>query len=821
MVTVSTRNIDLTFVNEMAENRGLITQWRADEENNADSDHHAISFAITQRDEEVIQNLITARFNWKSLDKEKYQTRLRELFSNENEKYETDFEPILLRVLGTHTKEELDRAATFVQDAMTEAATVSTRPARPSKASKPWWNEELSILAKERRRAKAEAKREAGLRGGCCSVETANTLKHARAVFDRKFKEERKGFTNERIANANATNYWGLVSWTRRTRQYRSPPIRREDSNETAITHPEKCNILRATLLPPPPMIPNPPQIDLDARPEDIPWKDITRNEVRTAVFKAAPDNAPGPSGITGRAIHSAWPIIHEEIFQLIRACTYTGHHPAPFRQSICVILQKPKKPDYSSPKAYRPIQLLEVLGKVIERIQAERLAHYAVEHKLIPPSHFGGLKSKSAEDALLASFHDIEAACNLGLATSVLTFDISGFFNNVSHPVLLETLRTKNIPLPLVKWVESFLSERQTAICLDGIRDEMKPTRTGIPQGSCVSPILAAYLTSPLSEAIHESTKISNLPTEMAKRAKNDKAVDTKLWLYVDDGKLHVASEDVETNSLILGRALTIVESWMKQRGMKLDPDKSELIHHSRSPRHKVQCDTPVMVPSQEGPPRRIDPSPTIRWLGVIFDTGLSFDAHIKMATEKAKKAADAFEVVGNSISGLDPIHRRLLFIGAIRPMLTYASTVWWRGTKRPSRSPIQSPERRPSKGHWSLSNHPNQRTRGPSVYPTHPYPPRPPKRQSSTPPQHARRATPPDPPTTRPQTTPHPAIPSPSPIREAPFPYPSPTNWNTRETQGRESRESEKMHEAVGYQRENDRRRRTDRPNDGSPMA
>jgi hypothetical protein len=49
----------------------------------------------------------------------------------------------------------------------------------------------------------------------------------------------------------------------------------------------------------------------------------------------------------------------------------------------------------------------------VIERIQAERLSYYAVKHNLIPPTHFGGVKGKSTEDALLASMHDIEAALN------------------------------------------------------------------------------------------------------------------------------------------------------------------------------------------------------------------------------------------------------------------------------------------------------------------------------------------------------------------------------------------------------------------------
>lgn len=69
------------------------------------------------------------------------------------------------------------------------------------------------------------------------------------------------------------------------------------------------------------------------------------------------------------------------------------------------------KKPDYSLPNAYCPIQLLEVLGKVLERIQAEQLAYWSVKLNVTPALHFGGVKGKSAEDAILVAVHDIQAA--------------------------------------------------------------------------------------------------------------------------------------------------------------------------------------------------------------------------------------------------------------------------------------------------------------------------------------------------------------------------------------------------------------------------
>ena len=143
------------------------------------------------------------------------------------------------------------------------------------------------------------------------------------------------------------------------------------------------------------------------------------------------------------------------------------GFHPRIFHDLMTVILQKPGKPDYSIPKAYRPIQLLEVFGKVMERIQARRISYYLLKNNLTSPHQSGGVRGRSAEDIFLAILHDIESSLNRQMTSSMLTFDISGFFNNMSHPVLINRLRELRIPLPTVKWVDSFLRDRRTVVCL------------------------------------------------------------------------------------------------------------------------------------------------------------------------------------------------------------------------------------------------------------------------------------------------------------------------------------------------------------------
>jgi len=140
-------------------------------------------------------------------------------------------------------------------------------------------------------------------------------------------------------------------------------------------------------------------------------------------------------------------------------------------------------------------------MGKWIEKVIATRLLYYATKHRLIPLNQFSAMPGKSTTDAALCLAHDIYAANNPNLFTSLVTFDITGYFDNVNHNRLLSVLRNKGIPLPICKWAQSFVSRQETRIRMDGFTDGARAVRTGCPQGSPVSGVLANYYSTPLHE--------------------------------------------------------------------------------------------------------------------------------------------------------------------------------------------------------------------------------------------------------------------------------------------------------------------------------
>ena len=97
-------------------------------------------------------------------------------------------------------------------------------------------------------------------------------------------------------------------------------------------------------------------------------------------------------------------------IINIADACINLGHWPKYFKVSTTVVIPKPNKTSYNTPKAFRPIVLLNTLGKLIEKVIADRLQYLVASNDFIHPSQLGGLKYKSTSDAGIALTHIIRS---------------------------------------------------------------------------------------------------------------------------------------------------------------------------------------------------------------------------------------------------------------------------------------------------------------------------------------------------------------------------------------------------------------------------
>ena len=130
-----------------------------------------------------------------------------------------------------------------------------------------------------------------------------------------------------------------------------------------------------------------------------------------------------------------------DEFVAIIRASIKFGIHHPMWKTSAVVVIPKAKKPSYADPKAWRPIQLLECFGKLVEKIMACRIIFELSKHNLTPLQQFGGRSNSSCYDAVITVLHNIQTAKKSKMVSSFLMVDIKGFFDHIHHNRLIHVL--------------------------------------------------------------------------------------------------------------------------------------------------------------------------------------------------------------------------------------------------------------------------------------------------------------------------------------------------------------------------------------------
>lgn len=129
--------------------------------------------------------------------------------------------------------------------------------------------------------------------------------------------------------------------------------------------------------------------------------QEVVAEEIISILKTLAPDKAPGPDGIPNRFLRECREVLAEPLAKLFQDCLQRSYHPIPLRHSRTVVLRKPQKPAYDVAKAYRPIALLNTLGKVLEKVVARRISALAEEHNLLPATQMGARPGRSTITAL------------------------------------------------------------------------------------------------------------------------------------------------------------------------------------------------------------------------------------------------------------------------------------------------------------------------------------------------------------------------------------------------------------------------------------
>ena len=207
--------------------------------------------------------------------------------------------------------------------------------------------------------------------------------------------------------------------------------------------------------------------------------------------IKTIKDRSPGPSGIRSPQIKYLPPNFITAFYHIYNSILSTSHYPEFYGNCNMIFAPKPGK-DITNPMNYRPICLLEIMAKFFEKIIANRLSYYLEYHNIYNEKQFGFRSSRGTQHPITLLTSAISETKKQRRPAVVVTRDVQKAFDSVWHKGLL--YKTNKLPdciLRFLALVYFYIKTRTINPIVFGSKGELIIPKAGVPQGSCLGPIL------------------------------------------------------------------------------------------------------------------------------------------------------------------------------------------------------------------------------------------------------------------------------------------------------------------------------------------
>ncbi len=342
----------------------------------------------------------------------------------------------------------------------------------------------------------------------------------------------------------------------------------------------------------------------------------LTQKEVRELIGKSATKHCkldPAPTWIIKECLDLLLPVITLMINLSLRL----GYFPDAWKCAIVIPLIKKLGLDIIF-KNFRPVSNLEFISKLVECAAVVQVNDYTGLHNLLPDVASSYRKGHSTETALIKVQSDMFESMDKQNVTLLVMLDLSAAFDTVSHEVLFNTLESQfGISGTVLNWFRSYLSNRKQRILIGhSTMSDAYNLDCGVPQGSCLGPVLFVLYISSLYDVIS-----THLP---------------KVHGYADDHQLYISFKpgpDTENECISAMEAcISDVRRWMLLNRLMINDSKTEvMLIGTWQQLAKIRVDG-IKVGNET-----ITPVNCVKNLGVHQDQNLRMDKHVAAICSKS----------------------------------------------------------------------------------------------------------------------------------------------------------------------------------------
>ena len=377
-------------------------------------------------------------------------------------------------------------------------------------------------------------------------------------------------------------------------------------------------------------------------------FQSVSQLEVLRILKSIKRNKATGLDDLPPCLLKDSAAILSAPLAHLINLSITTGIFPMDWKKAKIIPVHK--SGPFSVLDNYRPISILPVISKIIEKAIHRQLITYLDQNALLSHFQFGFRPKLSTELAATHLLDNIRKSVDDGKLVGAVFIDLSKAFDTISHSKLLEKLPKYGIDGKEYAWFKDYLFARKAVVSYNNCVSDEKELYSGVPQGSILGPLLFIMLFNDITDAIRHS----------------------RIVKYADDTVIYFADKDSKSIQSNLTEDMDLISNWLKENELiiNMKEGKTEALLFGTAKRISMQTE-PFKVYQGSNAIRNTD---EYKYLGMYVNSSLDLNSHFERSY---KKAAGRLRLLARLRKYLDSQSARDVYCSMIMPVFTYCGVL------------------------------------------------------------------------------------------------------------------------------------------------